>query len=82
MGSETINPEEDDKFLWEIELMNYRNNLYYYQLKSKLKKIKSINLILDFIEQERKKIRDTLKDLDGNIITSKMESKKQNHQQI
>ena len=38
LGSETINPEEDDKFLWEIELMNYRNNMYYYQLKSKLKK--------------------------------------------
>ena len=37
MASETINQEDDDKFLWEIELMNYRNNMHYYQIKSKKK---------------------------------------------
>ena len=37
LASETINPEDDDKFLWEIKAMNYKNNLHYYEIKSKTK---------------------------------------------
>ena len=36
-ASESINPEEDDKFLWEIKLMNYRGNLKFYEIKPKTK---------------------------------------------
>ena len=37
LTSEIINPKDDDLFLWEIKSMNYRNNLHYYEIKTKTK---------------------------------------------
>ena len=37
LASDTINPSEDDKFLWEIKKMKYKTNLYYYEIKAKSK---------------------------------------------
>ena len=34
-ASETIKKEDDDKFLWEIKITKNRNNLIYYEIKSK-----------------------------------------------
>ena len=34
-ASETINKEDNDKFLWEIKITKNRNNLIYYEIKSK-----------------------------------------------
>ena len=36
-ASESINPEENDKFLWELKIMNYRGNLNFYEIKPKTK---------------------------------------------
>ena len=35
LASEKINPEDDDKFLWEIKFTKYRNNLNYFEIKTK-----------------------------------------------
>ena len=37
LASDTINPLEDDKFLWEIKIMKYKSDLVYYEIKTKLK---------------------------------------------
>ena len=35
--SEKINPEDDDKFLWEIKLSKVRNNLNHFEIKTRSK---------------------------------------------
>ena len=37
MLSDKINPGDDDKFLWELNLKKYKNNLDYFEIKAKTK---------------------------------------------